>query len=95
MKSQEYYSTYQLKLSEDIERIIEISDPVYTFCEVLDSMTDFVGLFLMKNCGTFCSKALRSKTFSKIWQEVPPFFIQTRAVSAVLPEPRKCNPPKA
>ena len=36
MKPQEYYSTYQLKLPVDIERIIEISDPVYTFCEVLD-----------------------------------------------------------
>lgn len=38
MKPQEYYSTYQLKLPVDIERIIEISDPVYTFCEVLDSI---------------------------------------------------------
>ena len=36
MKPQKYYSTYQLKLPVDIERIIEISDPVYTFCEVLD-----------------------------------------------------------
>ena len=36
MKPQMYYSTYQLKLPVDIERIIEISDPVYTFCEVLD-----------------------------------------------------------
>lgn len=36
MKPQEYYSTYQLKLPVDIERIIEISDPVYTFCEVMD-----------------------------------------------------------
>ena len=31
-----YYSTYQLKLPVDIEKIIEISDPVYTFCEVLE-----------------------------------------------------------
>ena len=30
------YSTYQLKLPVDIEKNIEISDPVYTFCEVLD-----------------------------------------------------------
>ena len=36
MKPQEYYSTYQLKLPVDIEKIIEISDPVYTFCEVLE-----------------------------------------------------------
>ena len=28
------YTTYQLKLPVDIEKNIEISDPVYTFCEV-------------------------------------------------------------
>ena len=38
MKPQEYYNTYQLKLPVDLERILEISDPVYTFCEVLDSI---------------------------------------------------------
>ena len=31
-----YYTPYQLKLPVEIEKIIEISDPVYTFCEVLD-----------------------------------------------------------
>lgn len=36
--SREYITTYQLKLPVDIEKIIEISDPVYTFCEVLDSI---------------------------------------------------------
>ncbi len=35
-QSQKYYNTYQLKLPVDIERIIEITDPVYTFCEVVD-----------------------------------------------------------
>lgn len=35
-KPQRYYNTYQLKLPLEIERIIEISDPVYTFCEVMD-----------------------------------------------------------
>ena len=34
--SQTYCTTYQLKLPVDIERIIEINDPVYTFCEVVD-----------------------------------------------------------
>ena len=38
MKPQEYYNTYQLKLPVDLERILEISDSVYTFCEVLDSI---------------------------------------------------------
>ena len=31
-----YYTPYQLKLPVDIERKIEISDSVYTFCEVMD-----------------------------------------------------------
>ena len=38
MKPQKYYNTYQLKIPVDLERILEISDPVYTFCEVLDSI---------------------------------------------------------
>ena len=29
-----YYTPYQLKLPPEIEKIIEISDPVYTFNEV-------------------------------------------------------------
>ena len=33
---QEYNTTYQLKLPVEISTIIEISDPVYTFCEVMD-----------------------------------------------------------
>ncbi len=33
---QEYNTTYQLKLLVEISTIIEISDPVYTFCEVMD-----------------------------------------------------------
>lgn len=31
-----YDTTYQLKLPLEIEKIIEISDPVYTFCEVME-----------------------------------------------------------
>lgn len=33
---QEYYTAYQLKLPVEIEKIIEISDPVYSFSEVMD-----------------------------------------------------------
>ena len=33
---QKYYTTYQLKLPIEISTIIEITDPVYTFCEVMD-----------------------------------------------------------
>lgn len=35
-QSQNNYTTYQLKLPVDLEKIIEVSDPVYTFCEVMD-----------------------------------------------------------
>ena len=34
--SQEHYTAYQLKLPVEIEKIIEISDPVYSFSEVMD-----------------------------------------------------------
>lgn len=34
--SREYFNTYQLKLPLEISKIIEISDPVYTFSEVLN-----------------------------------------------------------
>lgn len=35
-QSQTYYTPYQLKLPVEIEKIIDINDPVYTFCEVVD-----------------------------------------------------------
>ena len=34
--TQEYNTPYQLKLPLEIEKIIEISDPVYSFCEVMN-----------------------------------------------------------
>ena len=34
--SQKYNTSYQLKLPVEISNIIEITDPVYTFCEVLN-----------------------------------------------------------
>ena len=33
-----YNTPYQLKLPPEIEKIIEISDPVYTFCEVMENI---------------------------------------------------------
>ena len=36
--TEKYNIPYQLKLPLEIEKIIEISDPVYTFCEVLDQI---------------------------------------------------------
>ncbi len=35
-QSQVYYTPFQLKLPVDLEKIIEINDPIYTFCEVMD-----------------------------------------------------------
>ena len=34
--SQEYFNTYQLKIPLKISKIIVISDPVYTFSEILN-----------------------------------------------------------
>ncbi len=34
--SQEYFNTYQLKMPLEISKIIEISDPVYSFSEILN-----------------------------------------------------------
>ena len=36
IKPQRYSTTYQLKLPLEISTIIEVSDPVYTFCEVME-----------------------------------------------------------
>ena len=35
-KTNDNYTTRQLKLPLEIEKLIDISDPVYTFCEVMD-----------------------------------------------------------
>ena len=34
--TQKYFNTYQLKMPLEISKIIEISDPVYTFSDVLN-----------------------------------------------------------
>ena len=36
--TRKYNTPYQLKLPLEIEKIIEISDPVYTFCEVMENI---------------------------------------------------------
>ena len=35
-KTNDNYTIRQLKLPLEIEKIIDISDPVYTFCDVMD-----------------------------------------------------------
>ena len=47
-----YYSTpRQLKLPLEIEKLIDVSDPVYTFCEVMDHI-DLSGYFVAKEYKT-------------------------------------------
>lgn len=41
----------QLKLPLEIEKIINISDPVYTFCDVMDHI-DLKSYFVEKGCKT-------------------------------------------
>ena len=45
-----YNTPYQLKLPLEIEKIIEISDPVYTFSEVLNQI-DLKRYLVMKQSG--------------------------------------------
>lgn len=46
-----YYTPRQLKLPLDIEKLIDVSDPVYTFCEVMDHI-DLSRYFAEKGCRT-------------------------------------------
>ena len=46
-----YYKPKQLKLPLEIEKIIEISDPVYSFCEIVDCI-DFNPYFVEKGYKT-------------------------------------------
>jgi len=34
----EYYTPIQMKITVDLEKIIEISDPIYTFNEIMDEV---------------------------------------------------------
>lgn len=44
-----YYNAKQLKLPIEIEKIIDFSDPVYNFCEIIDCI-DLSQYFAMKGC---------------------------------------------
>ena len=50
-KTNEYCTARQLKLPLEIEKIIDISDPVYTFCEVMDCI-DLSKYFVEKDYKT-------------------------------------------
>ena len=48
------YTIRQLKLPLEIEKIIDISDPVYTFCEVMEH-----GVSSLRNIEKFCKNDIR------------------------------------
>ena len=47
-----YYTPRQLKLPLEIEKIIDISDPVYTFCDVMDHIDLSKYFAEVKGCKT-------------------------------------------
>ena len=51
INTNKYYKPKQLKLPLEIEKIIEISDPVYSFCEIVDCI-DLNSYFAKKGCKT-------------------------------------------
>ena len=58
-----YYAAYQLKLQVDIEKVIEISDPIYAFCDVLKHID--LKYLADKESGT-CRKRYNSETLLKV-----------------------------
>ena len=60
-----YNTPYQLKLPLEIEKIIEISDPVYSFCEIVDCI-DFNSYFAKKGCKTGRPRYNRTKLLKVI-----------------------------
>ena len=54
------YTSRQLKLPLEIEKIIDISDPVYTFCEVMDHI-DLSRYFVEKDNKTGRPKSEEQK----------------------------------
>ena len=55
-----YYTIKQLKLPIEIEKIIEISDPVYSFCEIVDCI-DLDKYFVKKGYKTGRPRYNRTK----------------------------------
>ena len=51
LNTNNYYTPKQLKLPIEIEKIIEFSDPVYSFCEIVDQI-DLSQFFVVKGCKT-------------------------------------------
>ncbi len=64
------YTARQLKLPLDIEKLIDISDPVYTFCEVMDHI-DLSGYFVEKGY-----KTGRPRCDEQIFQDINAYIFE-------------------
>lgn len=58
------YTVRQLKLPLELEKIIDLSDPVYTFCEVMDYI-DLSRYFVEKGYKTGRPRWVVSRIFRK------------------------------
>ena len=83
--SQKYNTTYQLKLPVEISTIIEISDPVYTFCEVMDCID------LRKYLAVKESKTGRKRYNSEILLKVILFAFMEKGYASVRKIEKLCK----
>lgn len=80
-----YYTPYQLKLPLEIEKIIEISDPVYTFSEIMDHI-DLKKYFAVKE-----SRKGRKRYDSEILLKVILFAFMERGYASVREIEKLCK----
>ena len=62
---QNFYTPKQLKLPLNLEKIIDISDLVYTFCNIMDHI-DLTSYFVEKGCKTGCPRCDAQKLLKVI-----------------------------
>ena len=85
IKPQRYSTTYQLKLPLEISTIIEVSDPVYTFCEVMEHID------LRKYLVTEEHKTGRKRYDSEILLKVILFAFMERGYASVREIEKLCK----
>ena len=85
IKPQRYSTTYQLKLPLEISTIIEVSDPVYTFCEVMEHID------LRKYLVTEENKTGRKRYDSEILLKVILFAFMERGYASVREIEKLCK----
>ena len=85
IKPQRYSTTYQLKLPLEISTIIEVSDPVYTFCEVMEHID------LRKYLVTEENKTGRKRYDSEILLKVILFAFMERGYASEKKKKKLCK----